>query len=135
MDKKLLTVGGMYIYVIYFMYGGLYMVYGTYGICSMVVAMTIRLPTVGSWPGGSLNQIGIFPPLCIFPHFVYLSVIIFYNLSHITNSKISTISYIVMLATDCMSLFEGIRFVNCIRKQWSGVGWRVHILRGEGCIG
>ena len=60
--------------------------------------------------------------LCIYQHFVYLSVIIFYNLSHITNSKISTISYIVMLATDCMSLFEGIRFVNCIRKQWSGVG-------------
>ena len=89
------------------------------------LGMTIRRPTVGPaappW-GRSLNQIGIFPLLCIFPHFVYLSVIIFYNPSHITNSKISTISYIVMLATDCMSLFEGIRFVNCIRKQWSGVG-------------
>ena len=80
-----------YIYVIYFMYGGLYMVYGTYGICSMVVAMTIRLPTVGSWPGGSLNQIGIFPPLCIFPHFVYINTLYISQSSFYTTYHISRI--------------------------------------------
>ena len=50
--------------------------------------MTIRLPTVETEPGGGLNQIGIFPPLCIFPHFVYI------NTLYICQSSFSTTYHI-----------------------------------------